>query len=316
VRKSIITIVAVAFTLVGLGCGNPDSAGGSEWAFAGADATQVGSDDAGPRERQVLFRSDGTQAEGVVLDDDTEVKVTDGKLQRPTEDQWKPVSGLGQIQGLELVQIYNETKNRKTLSQRGPEVGVVEGMVRERDRRIELRDPAFQKCRTAQGLDFRVAPRTSDGCFYIDGEVVAGRVSVEDGRDDSTQKSPALTVSFGAETSGQAKYECHLVFEDERKAVTFGVEYFRIEVGSYPRVVLGEGSVQSTCTATNGKVTSSELSVENVTGWVSGVDRPGIRLNNVALRLQVSGTAGVENDEDGSRALSFWTSLRSKDASK
>jgi len=67
------------------------------------------------------------------------------QLQRPTEDQWKPVSGLGQIQGLELVPIYNETKNRKTLSQRGPQVGIVRGMVRERDRRIKLRDPAFQK---------------------------------------------------------------------------------------------------------------------------------------------------------------------------
>jgi uncharacterized lipoprotein NlpE involved in copper resistance len=315
-RKSIIHIAAVVFSLVGLGCGNADSPGGSEWAFAGSDATQVGSNDAGPRERQVLFRSDGTQTEGVVLDDDTEVRVTDGKLQRPTEDQWKPVSGLGQIQGLELVQIYNETKNRKTLSQRGPQVGIVRGMVRERDRRIELRDPAFQQCRTAQALDFKVAPGASDGCFYTDGAVVAGRVSLEDGRDDSNQTSPALTVSFGAETSEQAKYECTLVFEDERKAVTFGVEYFRIEVGSYPRVVRGEGSVQSTCTATNGEVTSSELSVENVTGWVSGVDVPGIRLNNAALRLQVSGVPGLGNDGDASRTLSFWASLPTEDASK
>ena len=226
------------------------------------------------------------------------------------------MSGLGQIQGLELVQIYNETKNRKILSQRGPQVGILRGMVRERDRRIELRDPAFQKCRAAQVLDYKVAPRASDGCLYIDGEVVAGRVSVEDGRDDSTQTSPALTVSFGAETSEQSKYECTLVFEDQRKAVTFGVEYFRIEVGSYSRVVRGEGSVQSTCTATNGEVTSSELSVENVMGWVSGVDVSGIRLNHAVLRLKVSGVAGVGNDGDASRTLSFWTSLPSEDASK
>ena len=42
-RKSITTTLAVVFSLVGLGCGNADSPSGSEWAFAGADATHVGS---------------------------------------------------------------------------------------------------------------------------------------------------------------------------------------------------------------------------------------------------------------------------------
>jgi len=124
-------------------------------------------------------------------------------------------------------------------------------------------------------------------------------------------KSPALTMSFGSETSQQAEYECTVVFEGDRRGRDFVARYFRLEVGALRRAVWrGSGSVQSTCTATNGEANSSEVRVENITGWIMGVDGPGIELGNIAVRLQVSASRGEKGDDEASKTLSFWTNLR------
>ena len=298
-RKPITTIAAVALSCVMFsigGCNTDVRDGQSPWfAHGSADAT-----DAPPEERQVLIRSTEDGTEGVVLDDDTDIEVTDGQFQRPSADRWKPVSGLGQVQGLELMEEYDEVADVELRRQSSPRVGVVRGMVREGDRHIELRDPAFQTCRAAEVLDFKVAPRASDECYYIDGEKVEGRLDVE--TRGNTLPNWALTVSFGAETSERAEYECTVVLKDDRTVTMPAARQFRVWLESFRPAVVRAGSVESTCTSTNGEATSSTLRVENVSGWVSGADTPGIKLVNIAARLQVS----------GSRTFSFWTNIDSE----
>jgi hypothetical protein len=261
-------------------------------------------------ERQVLIRSTDDETEGVVLDDDTDIEVTDGQFQQPSEDRWKPVSGLGQVQGLYLMEEYGEVAYEELHRLSSPRVGVVRGMVRDGDRRIELQNPVLQPCHTAEALDFKVAPRASDECYYIDGEKVEGRLDVE--TRGNSLPNWALTVSFGAETPERAEFECTVVFEDERTAIGPAVTQFRVRLESFLPAVVSKGSVESTCTATDGEATSSTLRVEDVSGWVSGADIPGIKLVNIAARLQVSASPGEDGDAQASRTISFWTNIDSE----
>ncbi len=298
-RKPITTIAAVALScavISAASCNTDVRDGQSPWFEHGsADAT-----DTPPEQRQVLIRSTEDGTEGVVLDDDTDIEVTDGQFQRPSADRWKPVSGLGQVQGLELMEEYDEVADVELRRQSSPRVGVVRGMVRESDRRIELQNPVLQPCHTAEALKFKVAPRASDECYYIDGDVADGGLSLD--RGDGSLPSPSLTVSFGAETSERAEYECTVVLKDDRTVTMPAARQFRVWLESFRPAVVRAGSVESTCTSTNGEATSSTLRVENVSGWVSGADTPGIKLVNIAARLQVS----------GSRTLSFWTNIDSE----
>jgi len=283
--------------------------------FAAGACTSGTDEDEWPLAREsadaeVLFRSRGTGTEGVVLRDDPDVDVTEGRIQRPSPEQWKPVSGLGEIRGLELVDIHVGVVGAvDSPSPPRSRAGLVRGMAREGGRRIELRDPEFRKCRTAEALEFEVAPGASDECYYIDGEVVNGRVDTEY-RDSTGSVQRNLTVSFGADDSGRAEYRCTVVFGDEPRAVLAKPQWFRVGIDSFPRAVLrGQGSVEPTCTANNEEATSSELRVENLTGWTSGSDSPGLRLVNIALRLRVAESTGETSDDEASRTLTFWTNL-------
>lgn len=308
---TVTSLAAIALScavISAAGCNTDVRDGQSPWFEHGsADAT-----DTPPEQRQVLVRSTKDGTEGVVLDDDTDIEVTDGEFQRPSADRWKPVSGLGQVQGIELMEEVGEDANVELRRLSSLRVGVVRGMVREGDRRIELRNPAFQTCRTADALDFNVVPRASDECFYIDGDAVVGRMDGENRRDDWV-RSLALTVSFGGEAPERAKYECTVELEDERTAIRPAVFQFRVRLNSFRPAVVSKGSVESTCTVTNGEATSSTLRVQDITGWVSGsINSPGIKLVNIAVRLEVSGPTGENGDDEPPRTLSFWTNIDSE----
>jgi hypothetical protein len=85
-----------------------------------------------------------------------------------------------------------------------------------------------------------------------------------------------------------------------------------VRLESFLPAVASKGSVESTCTATDGEATSSTLRVEDVSGWVSGADIPGIKLVNIAARLQVSASPGEDGDAQASRTISFWTNIDSE----
>ena len=311
-RKPITTIAAFALSCAIIsvaGCNTDVRDGQSPWFERGsADAT-----DTPPEQRQVLIRSTEDETEGVVLDDDTDIEIADGQFQRPSPDQWKPVSGLGQIQGLELLKTYGEDALVDLRRESSPRVGIVQAEVREGEPGIELREPAFQTCRTAKALGFRVAPRASDECYYIDGEVVPGQMDVEFRGDGSSLKSPALTASFGSETPERADYQCTVGFEDNREIIRPAEKKFRVRIESFPTPLLrSEGSVESTCKATSGETTSPRLRVDTVSGWASGADIPGIELVNIAVRLQVSASPGEDGDAQASRTISFWTNIDSE----
>jgi len=303
--------VSVSATAAVGGC----SSGGIEaWEFdRRADVGAPTAPDAGLAEGEVLFRSEGGRTEGLVAGDDTVVEVVDGRLERPAGDRLKPVRGLGEIGGLELVPVHDRTGAEEPPETPRPRVGVVRGTVRERDGRIEVRNPRFRRCETARVFDFEVAPEASDECVYIDGEQVEGSASVSD-RSPGGGEPVRITAFFRRTVANSfEEFSCALDIGDDRSVLLPAERKFRIDIDSIPEALFrGEGSVEAECAAGPGWAVPLDLPVERIDGWVAGADGPGVGLVNIALRFEIEEpTSGTDSERAGEFAVWKNVSARS-----